>query len=362
MALHNVEGLNSIDNVVQRLGAGTIGGEHIVPGSLGGKGAISTIDNTNPNVVYGYYGTGTASFTRQTGAPFSSGGTVVWTESPNAAIQLKFVGTSVGIIAPTNPTGDDSAEVYIDGELAYGRVPIYSSQGFPGGSSSLSEPSVPVGGTTVNVTDDSNFAASGYLIIDDEIIEYSSVSSGVFTISERGALGTQEVDHYYDATVYQWSNILSFYNTSGWATKELIFYNPFLSNGPHTITMVCSGGGGDMFLDSFVVGSLLGAKNINTQTGTAAVTVTTSANGHVDIGALTSVNTDVQIIGVVGYEQTIPSTGTDTANTMAKLGVRYDVVATGGSQAWQPIFYLHNGPAVTAVTVRITFTYLGESI
>jgi hypothetical protein len=362
MALHNDSGLNSIDNINQRIGAGTIGGEHIVPGSVGGRRINQIIDNTDPRVLYGYYGTGTATFTQQTSAPFTRGGTTIWTQTANGAMQLQFDGTSIGVIAPSNPTGDFSAVVYIDGEVAYGRIPIMSSQGFPPGGSSLSTPSISTTATTVTVTDSSNFESSGYIIVDSEIMAYSSVAANIFTISSRGAFGTQVTDHYYDATVYQWSNTLSYYNPNGFDTQNLLFYNPFLSNGPHKITLVCSGVGGFMYLDSFLVGSLIGSKSVNLQTGTVDVTVTTSANGHADIGALQTSNADVQICGVIGYTQTSPTTQIDNANVLSILGVRYDTVASGSGQTWQPIFYIHNGPGSTSVTIRITFSYIGASV
>lgn len=363
MALHGVENkVHSLDGSLQRQGAGTLGGEHMVPGSIQGHRMTNVVDNTDPRVSYGYYGTGTASFTQQTTAPFARGGTTIWTQTANAAMQLKFTGTSIGILAPSNPTGDDSAEVYIDGQVAYGRIPVACGQGFPASSSvPLSTPSVSIYDDTVSVVDSSNFASSGYILIDDEVMSYSSIAYNIFQIDGRGEFDTQVTDHYYDATVYQWSNVVSFYESGGYSTQNTVFYNPFLSQGPHTVTLVCSGGGGNMYLDAFVIGSLIGSKSMNIQTGTAAVTVTTSANGHADIGALSAINSDVQVIGVIGYEQTTPTASIDNATTLAKLGVKNETSPTS-AQSWQPIFYIHNGPASTTVTIRITFSYIGASI
>lgn len=359
MALHNIEGLNSIDNIVQRVGAGTIGGEHIVPGSVAGKRIVNVVDNSDPNVVYGYYGTGSASFTSEQGAAFSRSGTTIWTNSTNGAIQLNFVGTSIGIIAPSNPYGDFSATVYIDGAVAYGRVPIYSPIYFTAATVLGSTPALTPTATSLTLRSVSNFASSGYVLIDDEVIAYSSITGSTLNISGRGQQGTQATAHYYSATVYQWSSTLSFFSTDGYATQQTVFYNPFLSNGPHKITMVCSGIGGNMYLDAFVIGSLIGAQSLAIQTGTATLTATTSANGHVDIGALQTNNTNVQIVGVIGYEQTTPAANIDNANTMSKLGLGYNTVGTT-AQTWEPEFFLHNGPAGTSVTVRVTFAYIGE--
>lgn len=362
MALHSADSkVQSLDKTLERIGNGTIGGDFIVPGSVQGKRLSNIVDNSDPRVSYGYYGTGSASFTSQTSSIFARGGTTIWTTSTNGAIQLKFIGTSIAILAPSNPTGDASMAVYIDGSRAYGRIPVFSTISFSPAYSAATPPMSPTS-TTVTLTDSSNFASSGYALIDDEVVSYSGIAANVMTITGRGLQGTQATSHYYNAVVYQWSQTVSCYEASGYSTQNMIFYTPFLSPGPHTITMVCSGGGGNMYLDAFVVGSLIGARSVNVQTGTAAISGTTTANGHLEIGALTSVNSDVQIIGVIGYEQTVPTASVDNATTLAKLGVKNEVVPVSGAQSWQPIFYLHNGPGASAITIRITFTYLGPTV
>jgi len=285
-------------------------------------------------------------------------GTYVYSSDANAAIQLKFQGSSVGIIGMANAFGDSAATVYVDGQVAYGRIPTMAPLYFTPGSA-MSTPVVTDDSTTVTAYIPTGFASSGYIIIGDEVIKYSSLSGNNFTISERGAFGTKQVDHYMNETVYQWSNVLSFYNSSGNSTGQLLWYNPFLAAGPHTITVVCSGGG-KVYFDSFVVGSLIGASSMALQVGTLTTSCTTSANGHGEFNIIQTSNTDVQLVGVIGYAQTSPDAYSDNATTMGKLGVKWPT--SSGSLDALPVFYIHNGPASTTVTVQITFAYIGETI
>lgn len=357
--LHSIGGqVNSTDVRMDRIAAGTVGGEQVVPSSIRGGRMASLVDNMDARITYGVYGSGSVSFTSVITSAFSRMGTYVFSSSANAAIQLKFDGNSVGVVGMANQFGDSAASVYIDGVAAYGRIPTMTTFRFPS-DFVINTPAIDDDTTNITAYSTSGFSASGYLIIGDEVIKYSSISSGDFIIEERGAQGTKKVDHNVNETIYQWSNVLSFYNSSGNSTGQLLWYNPFLANGPHTVTIVCSGGG-KVYFDSFVVGSLIGASSMALQVGTLTTSCSTSANGHGEFNIIQTSNADVQLVGVIGYAQTSPDAYSDNATTMARLGVKWPT--SSGSLDALPVFYVHNGAAGTTVTVQITFAYIGETI
>ena len=358
--LHSIGGnINSHDVRVDRIAAGTVGGEHMVTRSIQGGKLTSLVDNTDPRLVYGIVGSGTATFSSSITGAFTKNGSVVYTSTTNGAIQLRFNGNSIGMLGSVAPLGDPEFYVYIDGALSYGRSPVASPISFTAGTDTPSSPAIDDDSTTITVVDGTLYTSSGYVLVDNEVIQYSSISGNTLTIQARAQFDTAQTDHNYTATVYQWTNVFSCYSPDSFSNQKLLFYNPFLASGPHLITLVCSGGG-RLYFDGFITGPLIGASSMSIEFGTLLVTGTTSANGHLEIGRLTTSNTNVQLFGIVGYSQTTPDTTTDTTNTMAKLGFYYD----GGDASFetQPILYLHNGPGASAIAVMITIAYIGETI
>lgn len=361
MALHSIGGnVTSSDVRADRIAAGTVGGEHIVPKSVGGNRNNALVDNLDPRLVYGIVGSGTATFTTELTGQFSRQASLVTTSTANAAIQLRFQGNSIGIIGAATPYGDSAAYVYIDGAVAYGRIAVSTVINFSVGTgATLSTPAITDDTTTFVLNSTTGFSSSGYLLIDDEVIQYT-LSGSTVTIVARAQFNTNKSDHLYSATVYQWSNVVSFNNTTDFINGKLLFYNPFLANGPHTVTLVCSGGG-KVYFDGYLIGPQIGASNIAIETGSVTISgLSTSGNGHADIGSLVSNNSDVQVISIFGYQQTSPDASTDTATTMSKLGVKY-ATALGDFDS-QPYLFIHNGPGSTSVTLRVTFVYIGGTI
>lgn len=362
MSQWSVDGNTQRGDVRQdRIAAGTVGGEHAVPKGLFGRNVASVIDDSDPSITYGSTGAGTSSFTGYAAEGYTYKGTqtviggILTNGIAQSAAQLKFNGTSIGVMGGTNPFSGIMS-VYIDGALASGRLPVSIALNV----SLASAPNAPIITATdtsiITLAIPSGFPSSGTILIGNELISYSSKTTTVFTVSQRGAGGTTAQNHYANETVYLWGSSVDLSTSTDYSNRRLLYYNPFLQPGSHTITIVVSAGGtgySRIYFDGFITGGLVGASNIFTQTGTITVTVGTDSNGHSDIGSITSNNSDVSIIGILGYTQTnCESTNT---NTMLKIAVRY---LPDGS----PYLYAHNGPISATVTVVITFMYVGESL
>jgi hypothetical protein len=366
MSIYSVDGKRpSADVRAERIAAGTVGGEHAVPRSFVGQNVASIIDDADPAIIYGTVGSASASFTGFAAEGYTYKGTqtiiggydasLVDKGVADSAAQLTFNGTSIGVLGGTNPFSG-TMKVYIDGVLTAGRLPTSVALNV----SLATGPNAPiVTPTDMSITTlaiPSNFASAGTILIGKELITYSSKTGTVFTVSQRGAFGTTATNHYANETVYMWGSSTDLSSSTDYANKRLLYYNPFLSPGEHTITIVVAAGATGythIYFDGFVTGSLVGASNLFTQTGSITATLALDANGHCDIGGVVSNNSDVSIVGVLGYTQT--DCEASTTNAMVRIGTRY---LTDGS----PYLYAHNGTAGANVTVVITFMFIGESL
>ena len=65
--------------------------------------------------------------------------------------------------------------------------------------------------TTITVADASSFAATGFIIIEGEIFQYSSKAGNVLTISYRAKYGSVGAYHWAGDKVYQglWFTIIN---------------------------------------------------------------------------------------------------------------------------------------------------------
>ena len=61
--------------------------------------------------------------------------------------------------------------------------------------------------TTINVSDTSSFSDSGYIRIDNEIIEYTGKTATSFTGCTRGKFGTTATTHASGSSVYQYTDV-----------------------------------------------------------------------------------------------------------------------------------------------------------
>lgn len=359
MSIHTVGGKTSQFDYRERIAAATIGGEHVVPRSQTAHSVAAIVDDADPAITYGTYGGSFGSFTSFASEGYTHRGTQTIIGSTSdiqySAASMNFNGSSMGVMGGTNPYSG-IMRVYIDGVAASGRLPLSINLNI----SLITNSSQPVVSATdmtiTTLTIPAGFAASGTILLGNELITYSSKTGTDFIVSARGAGGTTAQAHYASETVYAWGAAIDLGTTTAYTNKRLLWYNPFLSPGLHTIMIVVETGFttySRIYFDGFITGSLVGASNLFTQTGTITCAVSTDGNGHSDVGGIVANNSDVSIIGILGFTQT--NCETTNAIVMAKLGVRYQ---PDGS----PYFYVHNGPLSSSITLLITFMFIGETL
>lgn len=362
--IYSIDGKTQSQDVRQeRIAAGTVGGELILPKGVGGRKIQSVVDDSDPRITYGLvagYGSSAASFSLNATTDFQFGGTFIvlgsngGTGTPGAAAQLTFTGTSIAVLGGVNPDSG-TMRVYIDGVETAGRIPIYT--GFRISGSTFGSSIIDSDDATVPALAGAlSFSASGRLFINGELIDYTSRDGNGFYGCTRGVGGTTATSHNANETIYQWASSIGLYST-GYASKQVIYYNPLLEPGTHTIVIVvetnATSGKALLYFDGFVAtGSLLGASNIFTQIAAVRVPITTDANGHCEIGALVASNNDVSRLALLGYTQS----NTEVTNTTAlgNLGLMY-----AGNL---PYLYIHNGPASSTFNLTITFAFIGETL
>ena len=358
--------LNTPDELLQRTNFGTLAGTHIISGSVSGKKVLSIIDDSDARINYGVVttdpnapGATTASFTAFATSDFQFGGTYtiiggnVGTGAQGSAALLRFNGTSIAVLGGINPSSG-TMRVYIDGVETKGRIPVYT--GLRLGGQVTGQGIVGLSDTTIPALAGSlSFSAAGIIYINAELISYTSRDSNGFYGCVRGVSGTTPSIHNSNETIYQWDSYIGLYST-GYASKQVLYYNPLLSQGDHTIIIVAetnaSSGNAEIYFDGFSLGTLLGAGSIFTQIATVTISCTTSANGHMDIGALVSSNNDVARLAFLGATQS--NTEVDNAVPLSNVGIKY----IGN----QPFLYIHNGPVSASFNLTLTFAYLGETL
>lgn len=355
----------------EAIGLGTVGGDHVVPFSIGGGGISSFVDNEDPRVVPASYsslgGDGSATLTYNRSASFDlQGTTLIFTEQYTGA-RFTFKGSTIGVLSRTFP-GSSPFRVYIDGQLTAGRVFVFASL-----DSATYGPTTPLSSsaTTITVDDTTNFDSSGTILIGDEQITYSGKTATTFTGCTRGANGSTAAEHAWTEIVYKWtydvplSTGAALGSNFDFSSKQLVYYNPYLSDGEHYIDVVMVDKADDFvgfnfILDGFIIGPVVGARQIYHTIGTTTLTSTTygnsNASGYVDLGTF-STRKDVTIIGILGLNQISPSPISGSAKFQLQP-YNYSTVTNLGRIG----FEMTNGPANSAWTVQIIWSYIGESI
>lgn len=360
MSLWSIDGNRPTLDVRQdRIAAGTLGGEHMVPRSIGGKKVSGVIDDSDPRIIYGYaagYGVSSGTFSFYATTDFVYGGTqtvvggLTGTGTPGSAAQITFKGTSIGVLGSFNPDSG-TMRIYIDGVETKGRLPNYTGIKLP---SSYANPIITATATSIPALNTASFPSSGYIYLGGEVIQYASKTGISFDGCTRGTAATI---HNANETIYLWDSSIGLYS-AGYGSRQILYYNPLLSEGSHTITIIAetnaTSGNARIYFDGFVTGSLIGATNVLTQLATFSFTgVATDGNGHVDLGGFVANNNDIARLSLLGYSQT----NCETTNTtiMGTLGVRY---GTDG----QVFYYLHNGPISATINIILSFAFIGETI
>ena len=376
MALSKQGGdINSSDVRGQVPSAGTVTGRQVARRGISAHKITSVVDDTSPLITYGLLnGTGTVTtWSTISSDVYSFGGTgtviggLYQTGTEYEAAQYHFQGSSIGVFARTNPWSGDMW-VYIDGALTEGRT-ILTITPNPG---NINAPAIFATDTVITPSNVASaalaaFPTSGKLQIGDERLTYSAISGGAFTGLVRGVDGTTASNHYSNETIYLVNSGVGLYSATDWGTRRLAWYTNMLPAGPHTITIVArrnaTSGMARIFFDGFLDGSIIGSRNVFTQFYTINFSFTTTANGHAELGELTAYSNDISLISIVGY--TDPLCEADNTRILGKLGLRYsntyDLVHDGAPDG-EPRLYYHNGPPSTAVTLVVTFAYLGESV
>jgi len=363
------QSLNTPDEHYQRPHFGTLSGDHVIGGSVSGKKVIAIVDDSDPRINYvsvtfdpnvpGVLG---GSYTANATTDFQFGGTYTVigqgpgnTNYPGTGAQLRFNGSSIAVLGGVNP-GSGTMRVYIDGVETPGRTPIYTGIRLQasGGNQGIVQPTDTYIPTLSGAT---SFAPTGTIYINAELITYTSQDSTGFFGCTRGAFGTTPAVHNANETVYQWASSIGLYSANQFASKQILYYNPLLAPGDHIIIIVCETNPGSgnawVYFDGFALGTLLGASTIFTQIATIYIpSVTTSANGHSDLGAPTSLNNDIARLAFLGVTQN--NTETDNAVLLSNVGMRY----VGN----QPFYYIHNGPPSATFSLTLTFAFLGETL
>lgn len=370
MAYNKLNGETSANDIrLERISAGTLGGEHVVPHSLVGTNVTSVVDDADRRITYGSFD-GSATFNTYVGNFAAQNSTITKMNGIDDAIEFRFKGTRLGILGSVTPDGG-VLTVYVDGVEMPGRT---SATGIVQPSLvGPNQPAVLSTDTEINIANGiGNFAPGGGLArIGSEIISYSNTfepgigSTGSFNSRPgflqgvvRGLYGTVAEDHYRYETVHTWDHTIDV-SSIDYSFRKLLWYNDKLEPGEHRVVvrMVSTGsanGGTTFFFDGFVLGSLIGASNVFTLVETLTTTFTTDGNGHKDIGYMTLQRSDVSLISALPSSITHAETSNTTA--MGNIGWRFNT----GVNA--PLIYYHNGPANTVVTVKLNLVYLGETI
>jgi hypothetical protein len=352
--------LNVPDESLQRQGFGTVGGDHVVNGSMSNRKSASVVDSLDTRITYGAFNAGTAGFAQLADLSFTSRGSqvviggVATNGAPNSAAAYRFTGTSIGVLASTNPQSG-IIQIYIDGVLTQGKLPVNAGLTIQSG---INAPAVYAADTVISVYGTTaSFPTSGRLLVGQELIDYTGTTGTTFTGCIRGVGGTIAADHTAADAISLWDSQVDLATVTEYATRRLVYYNPLLQPGDHQIIIVAqtspSSTYSRVYFEGFIQGQLLGAGNIFTQIGTITKQLTTSANGYADIGTFTQFNPDIVIISILGFTQ--PNAAGDNTVPLGTMGFDYNAGTL-------PHLYLHNGQASSTFNITITFCYIGESL
>lgn len=281
----------------ERIGFGTVGTDHVVPSGLM-QGSVNGVYSVfDPRITY------SSGWTVAAGTVADDfRGLAVQANLAGNALDLTFNGTSIAIIGGTFASGG-KADIYIDGILQEGRVNISTFLSGYYGLTGLNATD-----STINVVDTSAFAASGTILIDNEIITYSGKTGTTFTGCTRS--GTES--HITSAMVYQYDSVVDFY-TAYKESRIVVWSNTQLQPGRHTLRVQVrpdsnpSSGfypdPGFVYINGFIAGGVLGAENVITNVSHITFTgVAINASGFsssISYGLQPS-STSQQVVNILG--------------------------------------------------------------
>jgi hypothetical protein len=191
---------------------------------------------------------------------------------------VNFSGSSVAILGYTQNFGG-KADVYIDGVLTKGRLTTRALLGLSGNS--FTAPALSATATSIYAVT-TGFAASGTIVIDDEVIPYTSLNGDGLHFDGCTREGTKL--HSNGTNIYQYDSTVDFYTAD--LTSDIVWSNNLLPPGQHTLKIVLrsdkNAASTDFYmkLGGFLLGGVMGATNISVSTVTATQTgLSFDANG-----------------------------------------------------------------------------------
>lgn len=349
MSNWQVDNEQNLADPAERVGLGTIGDQHMIPGSLSGRSFNQIITPADPRLTQG--GPAGTSWNYAAGNnSFDFLGYQLLSSNPGAYLNINFSGSSIAIIGQTGPTGG-RADILIDGQPVNGKVNTYTNLNI----SYFSSPGKALNTTDqiISVSNPGDFIQTGgTLIIDSEEITYTGVSGATFIGCVRGANNTTAASHIAGTTVYQGNTAIELYEPYQ-QDRVILWSKSGLRNTQHTLSLVIradhnpSSIGYQVYLNGFIQGGVVGAQSINTFTNYLQVgPFATDANGvsTLDI-ALTPPSTDSQLLSFLGC---YPISGCASAYVMPKGNDTIRIATNVASAA--------------SVTVLLSSVYLGRSI
>ena len=351
--------LDAPDNTIQRTNFGTVGADQVVPKSLGGHTSNAIIDDANPAIRYGVYKSGTAIFTDTRSGSWDYDGSTTWFKTVGGAAVFTFDGTSIAVMARTN-TKSGAFNVYIDDVLSKGRILVSEQLSMTIYTISLNATDTSI----VLVSVASIVGTAGEVMIGSERITFTGITGTTLTGCTRGANGSSATIHSYTENVYMmdyyvpcWLDPVA---SLDFSNGQIVYYNPFLQPGHHKIVIVSvnnpSAAQQGFWFDGFIVGTLLGARQINRQVGTVTITVQADAQGYADLGAINT-TTGTAIVGLLGYY-----VGTSGAYPRLMCFGNSNVAGTGPDDYTFPAYAISGATPANWCTITLVFTFIGESI
>lgn len=365
MALWSRDGeVQVVDAQSDRTQSGTIGGTHVVAGGISSKKFVSIIDDDDSSITYASVvqegGPSSVTLVTTREQTFDTNGTTTYMNQVGAGFVSHFSGTSLGVLGRINAQSS-GIRVYIDGKLTAARVHNWVRL-----NTAVYSILNPLSATANSIFVLANPNSSiGIVLIDNELISYTGYDAvqHILTGCTRGVQGTAAVSHTYAAEVYQWDTTVTVGYSSGqdFDTAALVWYNPFLSPGAHSVTVAVVAVNGyttGFWFDGLVVGPLIGSATVYRTVASVTATVTTDPSTGVGLLGTLTTRSGVAIVGLLGFDlQAGSSLSTSPGVVAAQLHCSSVQTATVPT----PYYYI-TGSVNTTYTVQMVFAYIGESL
>lgn len=331
-----------------RIAAGTVGDDHVVRSALTAKSLTKMLRVTDPAVsvttpagaAFGWFYFDNQEYLYRFGNHYKA-------ITAGCTMSVSFTGTTFAMFGVT-ATNAGKFDTYIDGTLYAGVTNTRSSIAI-----AITQTSSP---TTILAYSTAGFPTSGVVQIDDEQFTYSGLDGDGQTITgvARAGNGTVAAAHKLASTIYSVSSTVDTYSAFT-NHRQQLWTAKNLTPGNHTFMLVlradknASSSGINLFVDSFSIGGVIGADNLNlySEIFSFGSIGPTDGSGNISvnfpgIGQATDEITR-QMVGILGID--------DDSHSLT-----YHVKKTGDTITF-------HGAATTSYTnVTMTIMWLGPSI